>query len=331
MKLGLVVDGGHWGFIRELLADWESRYRTDIFSFHEIKTPLWRGRTNEWRLRRALAQFLEQNDVVFFEWAGPYLVIASHLRVKARLVVRLHSYELFDYAPHIRWDAVERIVLVSEAMRRHFCQRFPDAAAKTRVVNNGVDLTRFNVSAKRTFGGVMGMLGNLIPIKRVYQVILALYELNQTGNRLQLRLGGVPDTGADAERYMLAMQRLVRQLGLEPQVCFVGKVTDAPEFLNSIDIFISNSYWEGQQVALLEAMASGCYCLSHHWDGADEILPPENLFMTDRELQEKIMRYCALPPSAKLQAHQTMRALACAKFDGERMKAQLADIVAKRE
>ena len=39
MKLGLIVDG-HWGFIHELLADWQSRYETEVFSFAEVNLPL---------------------------------------------------------------------------------------------------------------------------------------------------------------------------------------------------------------------------------------------------------------------------------------------------
>jgi glycosyltransferase involved in cell wall biosynthesis len=325
MKLGVVVDD-HWGFIRELLADWQDRYATQVFTFKEIRLPVFRGRVNQRRLKQSLKQFLECHDVVVFEWAGPLLVVASHLQARARIVVRLHSYELFDYAPRIRWESISHIVLVSNAMQRHFCRSFPSSADKTSVIYNGVDLRKFQMP-ERQFSGTIGMLGNLIPIKRVYEVILALYELNKAGHRFSLRIAGPRDTGADAERYWLAMQRAVRDLGLEQQVCFTGKVPDPERFLRDVDIFVSNSYWEGQQVALLEAMAMGCYCLAHFWDGAEEVLPDDQLYVTDTELREKILAYDETPEIAKRRHQEVMRARACSQFDFDRTRIQMRETI----
>lgn len=325
MKLGVVVDD-HWGFIRELLADWQERYETQVFTFKEIRLPVLHGRVNQRRLRHSLKKFLESSDVTVFEWAGPLLVVASHLQARARIVVRLHSYELFDYAPRIRWESVSRVVLVSQAMQRHFSRAYPASADKSIVINNGVDISRFQ-KPERQFSGTLGMLGNLVPIKRVYEVILALYELNRTGNRLMLRIAGPTVPGAEPERYYLAMQRLVHQLGLGQQVTFEGAVSDPASFLKTVDIFISNSYWEGQQVALLEAMATGCYCLAHSWDGAEEVLPTDNLFVTDSELREKILAYCAVSEAERRQHQEKMRRIACEKFDIERTKSQIRNAI----
>ncbi len=325
MKLGLVVDG-HWGFIRDLLSDWQTRYQTHVFSFREIHLPVWRGRVNQRRLRQSLGRFLESHDVVFFEWAGPLLVLASHLQNRSRLVVRLHSYELFDYAAHVNWKSVSQVILVSHAMRRHFLELYPAMAERSTVVYNGVALGKF-ARAERPFAGVIGMLGNVIPIKRIYEVVLALYELNRAGSRLTLRIAGPPDQGADPQRYYMALQRAVRQLGLENQVSLVGPVSDAAGFLKDVDIFVSNSYWEGQQVSLLEAMATGCYCLSHFWDGAEEVLPPDNLFVTDSELRAKITAFCQAPETVRHEQQERMRAIARDKFDIERAKTQLRGII----
>lgn len=325
MKLGVVVDGG-WAFIRELLADWESQYPTRVFAFQETALPAAKGRINRWRLRQSLKQFLANNDVVFFEWAGPLLVVASHLEVHIPICVRLHSYELVEYAPKINWNSIERVVLVSNAMRRRFCELYPVMSAKTTVVYNGVALDRFTMP-ERQFSGVIGMLGNLIPIKRIYEVILALYELNRNGNALRLQLAGQMEKGAEAERYYLALQRLVHELGLEQQVSFMGPVSKPETFLQNVDIFISNSFWEGQQVALLEAMASGCYCLSHCWDGANEVLPEENLFYTDTELQEKILAFCAASDAEKQRQRERMRMIACDKFNVVNTRTQMRNVI----
>ena len=325
MKLGLIVDG-HWGFIRDLLVDWQSHYPTRVFSFKPSVLPFGKGLVNQWRIKLSLTKFLNANEIVVFEWAGPLLVIASHLKTKARICVRLHSYELIDFAPRIDWNSVERVVLVSSAMQRRFCELYPTISNKTTVVYNGVDLAKFATN-ERQFAGVIGMLGNIIPIKRVYEVILALYELNRNGHRLSLRIAGPTEQGEEPERYYLALQRVVRQLGLTSQISFVGAVTDPASFLKNIDIFVSNSFWEGQQVALLEAMASGCYCLSHFWDGAEEVLPTDYLFVTDTELREKILAYCAMSEPERCQHQARMRSISCEKFDVELTKARFRQLI----
>ena len=69
-------------------------------------------------------------------------------------------------------------------------------------------------------------------------------------------------------------------------------------------------------------MASGCYCLSHLWDGASEALPPENLYITESELQQRIKAYCAAPSSQKDAECAKMRSIAgqCFNIDVQKMK-----------
>ena len=82
-----------------------------------------------------------------------------------------------------------------------------------------------------------------------------------------------------------------------------------------IDVFVSNSYSEGLQVAPMEAMAMGCSVLSHHWHGADELVPHENLYLTDHELAAKLAAYLLLPAAEKQAAARAMRQRACDLFD----------------
>jgi len=110
-------------------------------------------------------------------------------------------------------------------------------------------------------------------------------------------------------------------------VHFDGYVTDVESWYKDVDVFLSNSYFEGQQVALLEAMASGCYCLSHCWAGAQEVLPPEYIYVTDQELREKLTVYAALPEEEKRTHQQRMRFIAEERFDERRMVAEIVALV----
>jgi hypothetical protein len=62
-------------------------------------------------------------------------------------------------------------------------------------------------------------------------------------------------------------------------------------------------------------MATGCYCLSHTWAGAEEVLPRENLFVTEAELQYKIIEYAQMSKGEKENLQRRFRSIACEKFD----------------
>jgi hypothetical protein len=41
---------------------------------------------------------------------------------------------LYEFTPHIHWDAVSRVIFVSQAMRQKFVDLHPQHAEKSRVV-----------------------------------------------------------------------------------------------------------------------------------------------------------------------------------------------------
>lgn len=307
MKLGVVIEET-WDFFNELYADFNTRYETRLFARRALKSGPFHSRINNALLRRDMQSFLAANDVVFFEWASELLVLASHLPKRCPIVTRLHRYELYQWADRINWDAVDRIILVSEAKRREFTARFPNQAHKIAVIPVGVDLQKFGYFPRAFAPGDrvnIGILCHLAPRKRVYELILAFSELAYQHPLLHLHIAG--GAGAAFRDYEEALHYLVEQLGLRARVTFYGNVKETWDWYPKIDIFVSNSFSEGLQVAPMEAMAMGCWVLSHHWHGADELVPAENLYLTDGELAAKISTYLSLSPAAKQAVAQGMR------------------------
>lgn len=249
---------------------------------------------------------------------------ASYMPKRARIVTRLHSFELYEWAKRINWDAVDKVIVVSQAMRRYFLEQYPDCVDKMEVVYNGVSVDRYGGALERDCEWNVGMLCNLSPIKRVYEVILMMHDLRVDGHQPHLHIAGGPKGDY---RYTAAIHRMVKELGLEQSVTFYGYVGDTPSWLGKIDIFVSNSFWEGQPVALLEAMAGGCYCLAHVWGGAEEVLPLRNLYRTDSELKEKIVEYCELPRDEQHRQRAELREIGRLKFDIERTKREIREVI----
>lgn len=65
---------------------------------------------------------------------------------------------------------------------------------------------------------------------------------------------------------------LTENLGISDKVKFLGKRSDIGEFLSAIDIFVLPSLWEGQPIALLEALAMGKPCIASAVNGIPEII-----------------------------------------------------------
>jgi glycosyltransferase involved in cell wall biosynthesis len=271
-----------------------------------------------------LEKFLASHDVVFFEWASELLALASRLPRRARVVTRLHRYEMYQWADQVNWGAVDAVILVSEAKRKEFRQRFPGYSAGIHVIPEAVNTDKFPFRPK-PFSGKFGTLCHLSPRKRVYELILAFYEVARQNDGLHLYIGG----GHQKHNtdYDFALHDLVDRLGLRDCVTFDGPVSDTAAWYEKIDVFISNSFSEGLQVAPIEAMASGCYCLSHWWAGADELLPEENLYLTDSELQRRMTEYIQLPQLRKLQRIGALRATVEEKFNAERTAADIRAVI----
>ena len=323
MRLGIVIEET-WRFFEEIYEDLTLHHQTSLFRWRTLNIPILTTRINRYMFNSGMQSFFRQNDVVFFEWASGYLAAASQLRKQSGIVVRLHRYEMYQWVDEIDWEKIDKIILVSQAKKREFADRFPKQAEKIVVIPEAVDVNRFHPQNK-IFNGNIGILCDLTPRKRVYDLILCFYELSKFRDGFHLHIGGgehelFPD-------YYLAIESLIRKLNLQDNVTLYSNVTQPEDWYQDIDIFISNSYSEGLQVAPMEAMASGCYCLSHHWEGANELLPEENLYYSSNELIEKILCFSDAPESEKRAQKAQMRSLIMERFDINQTKVQIRNVL----
>ena len=287
LKVGVAIEET-WAFFQDVYIDLQAQYQVSLFDRKTTKLPVLNERVNRYYFEKELQNLLQKNDIVFFEWASELLAAASHLPKMCGIVARLHRYELYRWIDKINWEAVDHLILVTEAKRSEFLAHVPQMSSRVSVIPEAVSLDRFTPFEK-PFTGDIGTLCSLIPRKRVYELILAFSELLKKNPELRLHIGG-PEREIFTE-YAHALYRLPQRLNLEDRIIFYGKVTDPEAWYQKLDIFISNSYSEGLQVALLEAMASGIFSLSHDWEGAEEILPKEYLYFSEQELIDRVSRY----------------------------------------
>jgi glycosyltransferase involved in cell wall biosynthesis len=173
---------------------------------------------------------------------------------------------------------VRRSIVVSEEIERQACVDLRIGADRVVVCRNWCDpefqpaATAAQRRAARTAlglpveGTVLGFHGRLAPEKRL-DVLLSAYALLDDDKRANAPLVLIGEGWKRSE-----LQDLVRTLGIEANVVFAGWRSDVARAVAAIDIYVLPSLVEGFPLALMEAMASGAYCLAHPMSSTIDLL-----------------------------------------------------------
>jgi glycosyltransferase involved in cell wall biosynthesis len=168
---------------------------------------------------------------------------------------RLRAYRRFD-SLLVRYFT--RIIAVSDGVRKEML-RYGVPKEKVRIIDNGIDLTRFadTISPeviREEFGikkgvKVIGTVGNLGAEKgHVYLLQAAKGIVNNVESVKFFVVGDGP--------LRACLENEATQLGIRDNVIFTGFRTDIPNLLSTMDIFVLPSVIEGLPMVLLEAMAA---------------------------------------------------------------------------
>lgn len=165
--------------------------------------------------------------------------------------------------------------------------------AKIRVIENGIELDKFNfkidekkkkkeLGLKKQF--IIGCIAKLEKQKGYLTLIRAAKELNNP-NMLFLFIGD----GKERQK----LENFSKNLGVQDQIKFLGWRKDTKELLKITDLFVLPSFHEGMSNSLLEAMASKVCCLVSNIDENKELIKNEENGLTFRtgnykNLAEKI-------------------------------------------
>ena len=116
---------------------------------------------------------------------------------------------------------------------------------------------------------VVGTVSRLVPQKAVGDLVEAAARLapafdGPSGPPVLVVVGDGP-LRADLERR-------VQRGGGGARVMLLGARADVPHLLPAFDVFALSSHWEGEPIALLEAMVAGLPCVATATEGAREVL-----------------------------------------------------------
>jgi glycosyltransferase involved in cell wall biosynthesis len=132
------------------------------------------------------------------------------------------------------------------------------------VINNGVDPRRLPVTGRKLRTELelaedtilCGMVANFYPDRRKDQLTVcrALPQLFDSDPRTQFVFVGSSSTAPDL---LEECAGLCRKNNISNRVHFLGQRSDIPDVLNSLDLFVLSSRWEGSPISAIEAMMLG--------------------------------------------------------------------------
>ena len=144
--------------------------------------------------------------------------------------------------------------------------------SKTAIVYNGIEISKFSqpinqetsrkIFATASTDFIFGNVGRLHEQKGHKHLLQAFAKVSDRARLLIIGDGELKDE----------LIKLADDLKISDRVLFFGARSDVHEFLSAIDVFVMPSLWEGQPIALLEALAMGKPCIVTDVDGIPEII-----------------------------------------------------------
>jgi|GEM_PF-1566999 len=231
--------------------------------------------------------------------------VASYRRSNVTTVQVLHNSHLRAdassvFAPITRskWETVSRmdqfdLVAVLTHRQLDDLRQTGAAGSSARVIPNSRSFEPLGpISARQRGRGVA--LSRLSDQKQLDHAVDAIARASRTNPAISLDIYGEGELRSDLEAQ-------IAELGAESAVALKGFSTTAREELGKAWFSVLSSKFEGQPLALLEAMASGCIPVAYDirygpsdiiTDGVDGFLVPAG---DSQALEQTILRVSALP------------------------------------
>jgi glycosyltransferase involved in cell wall biosynthesis len=167
--------------------------------------------------------------------------------------------------------------------------------ARIKVINNGIEIERFQPSVREERTPVIGCFARVVPIKGLTYFIEAAKLVREKCPAEFVVLGDFQD-----KDYYTECQALVDKFGLIEHFKFMGHINPATWY-PKVDIFTLTSISEGVPYSLLEAMSCGLPSVCTAVGGVPEILSGGAGYVVPPRQPEKLAeRYCELIQNKEL-------------------------------
>lgn len=253
---------------------WQSQLQSesDVLIIPEIQKPL------RMRFSNVLRKICEQNKIelvhfhfmfalpfslaltfnnlgtsTIYHWHNPPLALNDHFtpgnKIKGKIKRQISSL----VAKFTDRRIITRNISMSKEITDLLVKHKWTTEDKITFIPNGVVLSNGksnNTEFKKSDRKIIGSVSNFRPQKDHVTLVKAFNILVKDNLDCELWLVGDGETKSEIEN-------LVKELGVESRVRFVGTVLNTAEVYRQFDIFTLSSHYEGHPLVILEAMSHG--------------------------------------------------------------------------
>lgn len=240
---------------------------------------------NIFRIRCLLKKYLKESDTdlkvhVHLTWPFFYVSLASLGLHGINLYYTEHSTSnrrrkvpIFRYFERLFYSRFRRIICISDGVRSTLARWVgPRIADRLVTIVNGSRIyplaTRLSLKGRKPN---LVSIGSLTYKKNFATVLHALGQVSDQFDTYTLVGEGPKRT---------SLERIILQEGLADKVKLVGWSDKIQEHLNSADIQLIPSLWEGFGLVAVEGMSTGLPVIASNVDGLREVLNPKNPAVT---------------------------------------------------
>lgn len=292
------------------------------------------------RFETLLRPHLEWADVFFVEWCTALAAIVSLIDPKdTRLIVRLHSYEVFTQWPHlIDFDRVDDLLFVSKHLRDLAVGAIPALQGPTPprlpVLPNAVALQKYRRPKPDNARFTLGVIGWSQVAKDPLWAIELVRQLRAHDERYRLVLIG-SRFDATVSQAARAYDRLLRESEAdEGAITIVGHTDDVAAALTGVGVIVSSSVRESFHSGLVEGAASGAVPVVRNWPffagrphNARTLFPGSWVVETVEEAAARVLAVTATDDVWR-QAGAAAAELALDRWDWESVRTDYAQLFA---
>lgn len=237
------------------------------------------------RLAQAIGEFHPQIVHAHSFGASSIGAAACTIARSGRLVLTMHNYPpgTNTMAPQKaaqRWalglalQRAQRVIAVSEALRRDLVVAYPETLEKCVTIPNGIET---QAPPSRQAAEIRAELG--LPVEgRLVGMVARLARQKGIGDFIRAAKGVLDSYPSVA--FVLAgdgplmgeARELRAELGIEAHLHFVGRVEWARELISALDVLVISSLSEGSSLVGMEAMALGKPVVATAVGGVPEVV-----------------------------------------------------------
>ncbi|HMO18584.1 MAG TPA: N-acetyl-alpha-D-glucosaminyl L-malate synthase BshA [Oligoflexia bacterium] len=270
----------------------------------------------------------EKLDLIHVHYAIPHATSAYLAKQilgdrAPKIITTLHGTDITlvgqdrSYLPITRFSIMESdgVTTPSQFLRSATYDKLNvPSSTPIKVIPNFVDLDRYSPASEECINPAAHLLGvcprksntrillhvsNFRPVKRIGDVLRVFSRVHESIPSHLVLIGDGPDRSSS--------EALARELGIEKNVCFLGKQESFIPWLQHADLFLLPSELESFGLAALEAMSCGVPVIASNAQGIPEVVKHgETGFIAEVGNWEKMADY-ALSILNNKELHQNLR------------------------